>query len=102
MYLFRDFVNVADVITNYSKAGIPLETMWTDIDYMFKRWIFTNDPDYFPTDRMREIVDYLHRHNQQYGTVLSLLHSYDLANEIYSSYDGPCCRISTGPELWHI
>ena len=62
-------MNVADVITNYSKAGIPLETMWTDIDYMFKRWIFTNDPDYFPTDKMREIVDYLHNHDQQYGTV---------------------------------
>lgn len=66
---YTDFVNVADVITNYSKAGIPLETMWTDIDYMFKRWIFTNDPQYFPTDRMREIVNYLHAHDQQYSTV---------------------------------
>lgn len=65
-YGYTDFVNVADVITNYSKAEIPLETMWTDIDYMNKRWIFSNDPQYFPTDRMREIVNYLHAHDQQY------------------------------------
>lgn len=76
---------MAGVITNYSAAGIPLETMWTDIgklvtftlltclftarqlDYMFKRRIFTMDQDYFPTPRMREIIDYLHKHDQRYG-----------------------------------
>lgn len=65
--LYLDFVDVAGVITNYSAANIPLETMWTDIDYMDRRRIFTLDPDYFPLDRMREIVDYLHDHDQQYG-----------------------------------
>ena len=63
----QDYANVAGVITNYSLAEIPLETMWTDIDYMFNRRIFTNDPQYFPTDKMREIVDYLHSHDQHYG-----------------------------------
>jgi hypothetical protein len=39
---------------------------------MFKRRVFTMDPDYFPTPRMREIIDYLHSHGQRYGA----LHCY--------------------------
>ena len=35
---------------------------------MDRRRIFTVDPDYFPLDRMREIVDYLHSHDQKFGT----------------------------------
>ena len=34
---------------------------------MDNRKVFTLDPDYFPLKRMREIIDYLHAHNQQYG-----------------------------------
>lgn len=57
---------VAEVIANYSAAGIPLETMWTDIDYMYARFIMTTDPDRFPIPRMRDIVNYLHEHDQHY------------------------------------
>ncbi|TFK65152.1 alpha-glucosidase [Pluteus cervinus] len=63
---YNNYVDVADVISNYSAAGIPLETMWTDIDYMDKRRIFTVDPHYFPLDRMREIVDHLHQNDQKF------------------------------------
>ncbi|KAL9714612.1 hypothetical protein Ac2012v2_001269 [Leucoagaricus gongylophorus] len=59
-----DFVDVAGVITKYATANIPLEIMWTDIDYIARRRIFTTDPQYFPLDRMRDIVDYLHSHDQ--------------------------------------
>ena len=85
-----DYIDVANVISNYSAAGIPLETMWTDIgslssvcvsqhlvnqrsvDYMDRRRIFTVDPDYFPLDRMREIISYLHDHDQKFSMQLSL------------------------------
>ena len=34
---------------------------------MYERRVFTLDPEYFPLKRMREIVDYLHAHDQQYS-----------------------------------
>ncbi|KAL2809334.1 putative alpha-glucosidase [Aspergillus granulosus] len=65
-YGYRDVFQVAEVVYNYTKAGIPLETMWTDIDYMELRRVFTLDPERFPLERMRELVDYLHDHDQKY------------------------------------
>ncbi|KAF8496801.1 alpha-glucosidase [Russula emetica] len=94
-YGYNDYIDVAGVISNYSAAGIPLETMWTDIgesfvtlwrllsiygrysDYMFKRRIFTMDPEYFPPARMREMIDHLHKHGQRYG-----YETYDRGTEL--------------------
>ncbi|KAL2822357.1 putative alpha/beta-glucosidase agdC [Aspergillus cavernicola] len=65
-YGYQDVYQVAEVVYNYSQAGIPLETMWTDIDYMELRRVFTLDPERFPLEKMRELVDYLHDHDQHY------------------------------------
>lgn len=64
-YGYQDAFAVAEAIHNYSAAGIPLETMWTDIDYMDRRRVFTLDPDRFPLKMMQEINHYLHSHNQK-------------------------------------
>jgi alpha-glucosidase len=65
-YGYRDWIDVAEVVANYSAAAIPLETMWTDIDYMYNRWVFTLDPERFPLDKMRRIIDNLHKNDQKY------------------------------------
>ncbi|XDG04336.1 hypothetical protein ABKA04_003951 [Annulohypoxylon sp. FPYF3050] len=65
-YGYQDVFDIAEVVYNYSQAGIPLETMWTDIDYMYRRRVFSLDPDRFPLHKMREFVDYLHAHDQHY------------------------------------
>ncbi|KAJ5625169.1 hypothetical protein N7510_001478 [Penicillium lagena] len=65
-YGYRDVYAVAEVVLNYSQAAIPLETMWTDIDYMDGRKVFTLDPQRFPLHKMRELVTYLHHHDQHY------------------------------------
>lgn len=75
---------VADVVYNYSQANIPLEVMWTDIDYSMSwpyfisfeaclltgtvdgRRTWTLDPERFPLEKMQELVTYLHDRNQSY------------------------------------
>ncbi|KAB5577580.1 family 31 glycosyl hydrolase [Coniochaeta sp. 2T2.1] len=65
-YGYQDVFDVAEAVYNYSEAGIPLETMWTDIDYMDRRRVFSLDPDRFPLPKMRELVDHLHKNDQHY------------------------------------
>ncbi|KAL4903173.1 Alpha/beta-glucosidase agdC [Aspergillus multicolor] len=65
-YGYRDIYEVAAVVYNYSKANIPLETMWTDIDYMDHRKVFTLDQERFPLNTVRALVDYLHQRDQHY------------------------------------
>ena len=60
------FTRVAGVIANYSTANIPLETMWTDIDYMDYRRTLSLDLARFPVDKMRQMIDHLHAHQQHY------------------------------------
>ncbi|CAN8104774.1 unnamed protein product [Discula destructiva] len=65
-YGYQDVYNVAEVVYNYSQANIPLETMWTDIDYMELRRVFSLDKDRFPLDMMQQLVDHLHNNDQHY------------------------------------
>lgn len=83
-YGYRDVWEVAEVVYNYSQAGIPLETMWTDIDYMFDRWIFTLDPERYPLPRVRELVDYLHAHQQHYIVMVGTPISVNLVHPLIS------------------
>lgn len=88
-YGYRDIYETAEVVQNYSRAGIPLETMWNDIDYMDRRRVFTNDPQRYPLSKMREFVDYLHDHNQHYIVMV------DPAVSASSKYTGePICLAS--------
>jgi alpha-glucosidase len=80
-YGYRDYITLAEVIYNYSTAGIPLETMWTDIDYMYNRLIMTTDPDRFPVERMQEIVSYLHSHDQYYIVMVDPAVAYQTERE---------------------
>ncbi|KAK9446292.1 uncharacterized protein VB005_00137 [Metarhizium brunneum] len=65
-YGYQDVFDVAEVVYNYSKANIPLETMWTDIDYMDRRRVFSLDPERFPLHKMRALVSHLHARDQHY------------------------------------
>ncbi|KAF2020858.1 glycoside hydrolase family 31 protein [Aaosphaeria arxii CBS 175.79] len=69
-YGYWDVNMVAEVVGNYSTAEIPLEVMYTDIDYMHLREDFTTDPERFPISKMRELVQTLHERDQRYVLIL--------------------------------
>ncbi|KAH9866138.1 hypothetical protein J1614_008702 [Plenodomus biglobosus] len=73
---------VADVVANYSKAKIPLETMWTDIDYMDNFKVFTLG-EKFPLNKMRDLVDDLHSKNQHYIVMVDPA----VAKQDYAAYN---------------
>ena len=63
---YRNWSQVQDVVDNFAKFEIPLEHIWTDIDYMFQYRDFDNDPIRFGYDEGKAFTDKLHANGQYY------------------------------------
>lgn len=55
---------------NYSAASIPLDTVWSDIDFMDAYRDFTVDPVAFPLPKLQQFVAKLHANKQHYVVIV--------------------------------
>lgn len=61
---------IEEVVANYTAAGIPLEVMWSDIDYMDKFRVFTTDPQRYPMPALASFIEKLHDEGRHYVQII--------------------------------
>lgn len=59
-----------EVVDRFAEAELPLETLWSDIDYMDSFRDFTSDPHRYPRDRFSELISGLHNRLQHYVPIV--------------------------------
>ncbi|KAI1812354.1 glycoside hydrolase family 31 protein [Poronia punctata] len=100
-YGYQDIYEVAEVVYNYSQAGIPLETMWSDIDYMYNRRVFSLDPERYSLPMVREVIDYLHEHDQHYVVMVDPAIAYqDFPSSLQRGIDDNVFILSEDGKAW--
>lgn len=57
---YKNITYLEDVLKNYEQNDLPLDTIWSDIDYMIDYEDFTIDEARFPLDRMAAITKDYH------------------------------------------
>ncbi|KAK3075089.1 hypothetical protein LTR53_001915 [Teratosphaeriaceae sp. CCFEE 6253] len=86
---YKNWTELEAVVNAYRAFDIPLETAWTDIDYMQKYRDFTNDPNTFPYPEGQAFLGRLHANGQHYIPIVdSAIYVPNPANasDAYSIY----------------
>eukprot|EP01125_Pyxidicula_operculata_P004663 TRINITY_DN1751_c0_g3_i1.p1 TRINITY_DN1751_c0_g3~~TRINITY_DN1751_c0_g3_i1.p1 ORF type:complete len:967 (-),score=192.43 TRINITY_DN1751_c0_g3_i1:131-3031(-) len=67
---YKTLDNIKTVVNEYKKASIPLDTIWSDIDYMENYKVFTWNPTNYPATEVKTFIDDLHSNGQHYIVIV--------------------------------
>lgn len=67
---YHNWTELREIVDTFRTFDIPLETIWTDIDYMDQYRDFTLDPVSFPLSGAKEFFDYIHNNNQHFVPIV--------------------------------
>jgi alpha-glucosidase len=87
---YQNWTVLQDVVDNFKKFNIPLETIWTDIDYMNQYRNWENDQRTFGYKEGTEFLSNLHRNHQHYVPIVdSAIYAPnpENASDTYPTYD---------------
>ncbi|OLL26883.1 putative family 31 glucosidase [Neolecta irregularis DAH-3] len=67
---YKNVNDLRDVVKLYREANIPLEVIWSDLDYMYQYRDWTLDEKNFHPDEMHHFLEELHANNQYYVPII--------------------------------
>ena len=87
---YTSWTQLQEVIDKFREAEIPLENIWTDIDYMNQYRDFENDQRTYSYEQGRSFLSRLHENGQHYIPIVdSAIYIPDPSNasDAYPTYD---------------
>ncbi|GLA57182.1 hypothetical protein AtubIFM54640_003307 [Aspergillus tubingensis] len=87
---YNNWSDLADVVANFEKFEIPLEYIWTDIDYMHGYRNFDNDQNRFSYSEGDEFLSKLHESGRYYVPIVDAalyIPNPENASDAYATYD---------------
>jgi len=84
---YKDVTALEQVLANYTQYNLPLDVMWSDIDYMKNYIDFTIDHDNFPPESMRGMLS---KYKKRWVPIIDAgvainnsIHDIGLTNNVY-------------------
>lgn len=87
---YHNISELREVVDKYREHGIPLETLWSDIDYMSGYRDFTTDPNTYPQEQFSEFLSDIHKNNQHYVPMVDAaiyIPNPDNSSDSYPTFD---------------
>ncbi|KAK6544286.1 hypothetical protein TWF694_000988 [Orbilia ellipsospora] len=87
---YANITELDDVVKNYQKFQIPVETIWSDIDYMDQYRDWTVDENTFPQAEFKTFLDGLHAQHLHWVPIVDAaiyVPNPSNGSESYASYD---------------